>query len=328
MPQPRHTQVSLEETPYYHVVSRCVRRAFLSGIDHVTGQNYEHRRQWIEDRIRLLSSIFAIDIAAYAIMSNHYHVVVKICPEQTTHWSNREVLERWSCLYKGPLLIQKALAGEELSDAEQNRVDREIKRYRQRLKDLSWFMKCLNEPIARQANKEDDCTGHFWESRYKSQALLTEEALLSCMAYVDLNPVRAGMAETPEDSEHTSIQERIKPAFNLAEAIQGQKEQEAVEHFPLALKPLLHFDGNINDQEQTGLPFSYTDYLNLVDFTGRAILPDKRGHINEEAQPILDRLGLSEKDWLTQASQFEDRYQQQFSRQAFRQEQRQTEHAA
>lgn len=318
----------MEETPYYHVVSRCVRRAFLSGIDHVTGQSYEHRRQWIEDRIRLLSSIFAIDIAAYAVMSNHYHIVVKICPEQTAQWSNREVLERWSCLYKGPLLIQKALAGEELSDAEQDRVNWEVKRYRQRLKDLSWFMKCLNEPIARQANKEDDCTGHFWESRYKSQALLTEEALLSCMAYVDLNPVRAGMAETPEDSEHTSIQERIKPTFNLAEAIQGQKEQEALAHFPLPLKPLLHFDGTINDQEQTGLPFGSTDYLNLVDFTGRAILPNKRGHINEKAQPILNRLGLSEKDWLTQASQFEDRYKQQFSRQAFRQEQRRNEHAA
>ena len=151
----------MEETPYYHVVSRCVRRAFLSGIDHVTGQSYEHRRQWIEDRIRLLSSIFAIDIAAYAVMSNHYHIVVKICPEQTAQWSNREVLERWSCLYKGPLLIQKALAGEELSDAEQDRVNWEVKRYRQRLKDLSWFMKCLNEPIARRANKEDDCTGHF-----------------------------------------------------------------------------------------------------------------------------------------------------------------------
>ncbi|MBS3805379.1 MAG: hypothetical protein KGY54_12580 [Oleiphilaceae bacterium] len=83
------------------------------------------------------------------------------------------------------------MAGETLSPAEQGTVDSLVETYRKRLTSLSWFMKCLNESIAREANKEDDCTGHFWESRFKSQALLTKEALLSCMAYVDLSPVRA-----------------------------------------------------------------------------------------------------------------------------------------
>jgi len=68
----------------------------------------------------------------------------------------------------------------------------------------------LNEYISKRANIEDNCTGHFWESRFKSQALLDERALLTCMAYVDLNPIRACMAKTPETSEYTSIQERIK----------------------------------------------------------------------------------------------------------------------
>ncbi|MBR9910904.1 MAG: hypothetical protein GYB33_11215 [Gammaproteobacteria bacterium] len=103
-------------------------------------------------------------------------------------------------------------------------------------------MKLLNEPIARMANAEDNCTGHFWESRFKSQALLTEEALISCMANVDLNPIRAGMARTPEPSDHTSIKERIQPAFNLAEAI---KDQHLTTELNLPIKPLLRFEDTV-----------------------------------------------------------------------------------
>ena len=215
MPRPRKELVCIEDTPYYHVTSRCVRRTFLCGVDQSTGQSYEHRRQWIEERIWVLSSIFAIDICAYAVMSNHHHIVLKICPEQAFTWSNEEVIERWTSLFKGPPLIQKWQSGEALIPAELEVVSACIARYRKRLSRLGWFMKCLNEPIARQANSEDNCTGHFWESRYKSQALLTEEALLSCMAYVDLNPVRADIAATPETSDHTSIKQRIKPDFDV-----------------------------------------------------------------------------------------------------------------
>jgi REP element-mobilizing transposase RayT len=262
----------------------------------------------------LLSSIFTVDICAYAVMSNHYHIVVKINPDEAKGWQMQEVFQRWCSLYKGPLLVRKFLEGEELSAGELKTVEHFEVLFKKRLTDLSWFMKCLNEPIARQANKEDECTGHFWESRFKSQALLTEEALLSCMAYVDLNPVRASIAETPETSDHTSIKERINPCFHQEKAVNAQIEQEALLQFNVTLKPLLKFDGAIKQEEQCGILFCFEDYLALVDFTGRAIHPKKRGHIAHHLPNILQRLNLDVNAWLEQATQFEKQYEKRHSR--------------
>ncbi|MFN3709721.1 MAG: transposase [Alishewanella aestuarii] len=318
MPRPRKALIAIEDTPYYHVVSRCVRRSFLCGVDSNTGQNYEHRRSWIEQRIRLLASLFAIDICAYAVMSNHLHIVVKLHPNEAKDWSTQEVLSRWTSLYKGTLLVQRYMASGFLSTAELATVHNCVEVYRQRLTNLSLFMKCLNEPIARQANQEDGCTGHFWEARFKSQALLTEEALLSCMAYVDLNPVRADIAETPEGSDFTSIKERLTPTFDLAQAIAEQTRQGHLQHFGHPLKPLLHFEGALVDQLQQGILFKLSDYLALVDYTGRAIRSGKRGVMAMQLPPILQRLNLSQQDWLTRATQFEARYTTLFSRRAHR----------
>ena len=165
MTRSRKEQISVEETPYYHLFSRCVRRTMLCGEDKESGNNYEHRRQWIEDRIRLLASLFTVDICAYAVMSNHYHICVKLCPEEIEALSDNEILDRWTSLYNGPLLVQKKQAGKSLGVAESKRLDKLITKYRGRLSDVSWFMKCLNEPIAKRANREDKCTGHFWEAR-------------------------------------------------------------------------------------------------------------------------------------------------------------------
>lgn len=318
MPRPRKTLIAVEETPYYHVVSRCVRRAYLCGVDHDTGENYEHRRAWIEQRIRLLASVFAIDICAYAIMTNHLHIVVKLQPGEASNWSMQDVLRRWTSLHKGTLLVQRYLANGTLSAAELDAVHSSAAVYRQRLTSLSWFMKCLNEPIARQANREDGCTGHFWEARFTSQALLNEEALLSCMTYVDLNPVRSGIADTPESSDYTSIKERLLPSFDLAHAIVEQTQQGHLQHFEYPLKPLLPFEGALVDQLQHGILFNLHDYLQLVDYTGRALRLGKVGVISDQLPPILQRLNLSQQGWLARASQFEARYTTLFSRRAYR----------
>lgn len=318
MPKARSELVCVSETPFYHVVSRCVRRTFLCGKDYATGRCYEHRRGWIEERMRLLASVFAIEIAAYAVMSNHYHLVLKLCPVDVTQWCDDEVLARWCCLYKGPSLVQRYRRGDSLCAAELRRVDEYAEAYRQRLSSLSWFMKCLNEPIARQANKEDECTGHFWESRFKSQALETEEALLSCMAYVDLNPVRAGISDAPETSDHTSVKERCRPEFNLTDAIARQIEQQALNEFVVPLKPLLSFEGMARKGNQRGILFGFEDYLKLLDCTGRINRNNKRGTIDKRALPILDRLNLDPGRWCQRAINFEDSYQD-FRRPASRQ---------
>jgi hypothetical protein len=157
-------------------------------------------------------------------------------------------------------------------------------------------------------------TGHFWESRFKSQALLSEEALLTCMAYVDLNPVRANMCNTPEASDHTRIKERIAPGFDLNKAADEEIIQQRLQRFDLPLKPLAQFDGNVTSQEQIGVLFSLKDYLQLVDTTGRMIRTDKRGAIPINLPPILERLSINRQQWLQQSQQFEKLYASQFAK--------------
>lgn len=312
MPRPRYSQVSVDTTPYYHIICRCVRRGYLCGYDSVTKQDYSHRQSWLEERIRLIASLFAIDIAGYAILSNHYHLVVRLAPQQAEHWDDHDVANRWTQIYKGTELLRRWLNKQPMSAAEEQSVQETIQEYRRRLQDLGWFMKTINEPLARQANREDEYRGHFFEARYTSQALVSEQALLACMAYVDLNPVRAGIAQTPEASRYTSIRERIHPRFNLSKAIQEQIRSGYLQNFSIQLKPLLTFEANASGQSMNGLPIAFRDYLELVDWTGRIVRGDKPGAIDDRFPSILNRLEMNPKDWLTSATQFEKTFSQRF----------------
>jgi len=308
MTSPRAVLVSVDDTPWYHCVSRCVRRAFLCGEDRLSGMNFDHRRGWIAERIKQLAAIFAIDVAAYAVMSNHYHIVMRIDRERALQWSLDEVLGRWTQLFTGPLLVTRYLseARDQMTGAEISKVQELGEEYRLRLFDLSWLMRTLNEHIARQANAEDGVKGRFWEGRFKSQALLDEKALLAAMAYVDLNPVRAGIAETPETSDYTSIQERVADVPEQTEtvmraldhtptptqdtAVDGQTllaERDAQRLTQAALMP---FDAT--SRTPWAVPFAFEDYLELVDWTGRAIRSDKRGHVLSRHPRVLDRIGI------------------------------------
>jgi len=318
MTRPRKALISLAETPYYHITSRCVRRAYLCGVDHYTGQSYEHRRQWVVDRIRLLSSLFAIDVCAYAVMSNHYHLVLKLCPQQLDILSDEDIIDRWCALFKGPLLIQRYRKGEALLDFERDTIADIVKVWREKLASISWFMRCLNQPIARQANLEDGCTGKFWESRFSSKALKSMEALISCMTYVDLNPVRAGIAETPEASEYTSIRERLTLEFDMGEAIADQRKGGDLFDFKTPIKPLLAFEDRDSEKSRPGIPLAFDEYLHLTDWTGRIFRRDKNGYISKTLPPILERLQITSDRWLQNTTRFEALHSTRFNREPSR----------
>ena len=201
------------------------------------------------------------------------------------------MIERWRQIYTGPDIIQRFIAGEKLSKEHHQLIAEIVAKWRDRLEDISWFMRSLNEPISRKANYEDNCTGHFWEGRFKSQALLDEQALLTCMAYVELNPIRAKMAEMPETSEFTSIKQRIDKDQRVKERLPKKGKQESGKN--LFLKEFVAEGSPLTDE----IPYLYREYLELVDWSGRAIRANKRGAIGSRLPPILVRLGIDEEEW-------------------------------
>ncbi|MCC9603925.1 hypothetical protein LOC67_25515 [Stieleria sp. JC731] len=211
MPRPqRCEQFQTSEVCVVHVVQRCVRRAWLAGIDPISGLDYSFRKEWIRRRMEALASVFAVDVLAYAIMSNHMHQVLRNRPDVCEQWSDEEVAIRWLRIFPGKRL-DEYLAEPNTNDVQMLvRNKQRIAEIRSRLCDISWFMRALAEPIARVANKQDQCTGRFWEGRFKAQRIVDEAGLLACSMYVDLNPVRAAIVESPAQCPHTSAYDRLK----------------------------------------------------------------------------------------------------------------------
>ena len=288
MGYPRHFFVPPTTPGTYHCVSRCVRRAFLCGEDVLTGQSYEHRRRWLEERILELARVFAVAIHGYAVMSNHFHLIVETDPNAPSQWSDEQVATRWLALSIKAGDADKPLAPR-IAQLTEN--TQRINELRQRLGSLSWFMKYLKEPIARRANREDQCKGCFWESRFASQALLDDPAIVSSMVYVDLNPIRAGMAQTPETSAHTSVCARSQSAAHSDDVGNDKPMAPLAASIPSALTVV-----------------TTTQYLELVDWTGRALRRGKHGVIAADAPPIIKRLGLQPAQWCLQVPAIERHY--------------------
>ena len=199
----RRKLVDESVTPWYHCISRCVRRSMLMG------KGFEHRKEWIEERLQLLVQAMAVQCAGFSIMDNHLHLLLRLDSARAATWSDEDVVRRWARLFP-PRRKGQGRTTWTRGSPRRRRTRSGWPRTRQRLASLSWFMKCLKEPLARLANKEDGCTGAFWEGRFRSVAILDEESLLATCAYIDLNPVAAGISPTPEESPHTSFHARVE----------------------------------------------------------------------------------------------------------------------
>lgn len=339
MALPRSKYVLEGQEGVYHCFSRCVRRAFLYGFDKHTRRDYSHRKAWIVDRLRLLASIFAVEVCAFAIMANHYHTILRTRPDIVARWSDLEVATRWLKLFPR----HGGLMG--ISMEEQIRAlslcPERIATLRKRLSSLSWFMGRLNEYIARASNKEDKVKGRFWESRFKCQVLLDEAAIAACMVYVDLNPVRAALARTPEESDFTSIQERIRqwkretmPTVSVATKA-AQDIRSTSSHRDISIPENAEIfqtstfnqvsanNGSLDvsgpsacwlcpissDSHRRGiLQMTPAEYFDLVDKSGRLIRSDKQGVIDEDIAPILLRIGANPKAWQETITRFGNKF--------------------
>lgn len=315
MPYSRKSIIISGEPAVFHCVSRCVRRAYLCGRDPFTSKNYEHRRLVIYELIKKHAAIFAVEVFACSVLNNHYHLVIRVDPHVVDEWSDEEVIRRWDQIYS----VKKVLTGvageldEQMITQALERPEL-IKEWRSRLCSISWFMKQINEPMARMANKEDGCKGRFWEGRFKCQRLEDEGAVLACMAYTDLNPVRAEIAKTPEESDYTSVQDRIvsfqarcqidnwsQPPDGSSVESKGNKLLEESIQRDKWLTPVEEI--RVGSATQSWL-FNLEDYLKLLDQTGRIIKDGKRGSIPQNLAPLLSRVNLDQENWLLAMQQF------------------------
>ncbi len=336
-----------------HCIQRCVRRAFLAGKDAVTGRSFEYRRDWIRKRLELLASVFGIDILNYAIMSNHLHVLLRTRPDVVKTWKDEEIAKRWLRLFPGKRLEE--FLGEPTKQDIAGAIGnaKKIAEWRKRLSDISWFMRALAEPIARRANKEDKCTGRFWEGRFKAQKVVDEAGLLACAMYVDLNPVRAALAKSLEQSKFTSAYDRIASELGNR-SIPAVREMESKQEDAASLRKKLEAAIRKNDREEMAnlkellseassnetsasklarkkerndawlsvlelqekahlgpvastqgirasdkgfLPMKLTEYITLLDWTGREGRDGKKGSIPQDLAPILERIGIDGSMW-------------------------------
>ena len=294
-----------DEVAIVHVMNRVVRRCFLLGDDPVSGKNFDHRKGWIEEQLKQQARHFGIDLLGFAVLSNHFHLILRSRPDVVQTWNDTEVARRWLMLC--PLRRDDDGSPAEPNEYELNSIRHDkdhVAVIRSRLSDISWWMRLLSQRIAMRANHEDGEIGKFWQSRYKAVRILDDEALLACAAYVDLNPIRAALAEKLEDSDHTSVQRRIQAI--------GKGRKRSLQSADDFLSPLQLSEPSEALPPAAGhrcsdrgfLTLSVAEYIQLLDCTAREIRRGKRGSTPRDLPPVFERLNLQPDAWFALVRNF------------------------
>ncbi|MEQ9408986.1 MAG: hypothetical protein RIK87_14715 [Fuerstiella sp.] len=330
------------EVAVVHVMNRTTRRCFLLGKDPLTGKNFDHRKQWIEDRLRLLAGWFGIDLLCQAILSNHFHLVLRSRPDVVAEWDDTEVAKRWMMLC--PKRKDDEGKAKEPTESELNSIrlnPDKLKDIRRRLSDISWWMRLLSQNIAQRANREEGEVGKFWQARFRGVRLVDETAILACAAYIDLNPIRATLAETLEDSHFTSVQKRIRDlqrkqclahdrptdrhdsaavadstrlekdhATSAADRSPSEAGDESGYLAPLELNERTSKPGSSRHQhsrrcsDKGFLPMTMADYLDLLNWTISQMHTKRPDSPPASAVPIFERLQINANVWLRLVKDF------------------------
>ncbi len=294
----------------FHCTARCVRRAFLCGLDPTSGEDYSHRRDWIVNRQQQLAQLFTIEVEFRAELSNHLHVVLRTRPEIAARLRPREVARRWLTITK----LAKCMS-DEMPEPDEKRIDKlvgnkkQIEKLRRRLSKISWFMGILLENIARRANFEDHCGGRFWETRFKCREITDASGLLLCGIYVDLNPIRAGEADSPETARYTSLFQRLEAQSqrkNARDRADGWMAE-------LTLRPERKADEALAYSSRSGrrasdlgvLPISLEDYVMLFKWTARLLKSGERSKIPKDLEGVLDKLDVNHEKWVDTVDSYE-----------------------
>ena len=325
---------SPDEIAIVHVMNRTVRRCFLLGDDPISGKNFDHRKGWMEDQLEIQAQNFGIDLICYALMSNHFHLILRSRPDIVATWDDTEVARRWLTLCPKRKPSKRKSAKGQGKDPKplvptQAEIDAivndpaELQDLRSRLSDISWWMRLLSQKIGSRANRDDGEIGKFWQSRFKGVKLLDEASILACAAYVDLNPIRAAIAENLEGSLYTSAQQRVLELQSTAAKkgrVKGQSSKRGGRRAGLksiagSLCPVGLNEGNSGigscvhtegrrASDKGFLQISTAEYLELLDWTARKLKTGKRGSTPKCAAPLFERLGIDERTWLELTKDF------------------------